>query len=119
MKTKHFFYMLIFSALLFTCSSSSTDDVSDPDPDPDPTAKVTYEGDIKSIISGNCLSCHGNPTNGPSNSLNTFDLVKNDIDKIIDRINRTGAGKMPPNGTLSAAAKALIQKWKDDGLLEE
>ncbi|TWO31877.1 cytochrome c [Seonamhaeicola sediminis] len=127
MKTKHLLYILGFSILLFACSSSSSDDLTgqnpdpnpNPDPDPDPTAKVTYKDDIKGIIDGNCISCHGSPTNGPSNSLHTYNLVKNDVDKIIDRINRTGAGKMPPNGTLSNSAKALIQQWKDDGLLEE
>ncbi|TXG39329.1 c-type cytochrome [Seonamhaeicola maritimus] len=117
MKTKNLLYILSFSVLLFACSSSSSDDLSNPDPDP--IEKVTYKDNVKAIIDSNCLNCHGNPTNGPSNSLNTYDLVKNDVDKIIDRINRTGAGKMPPSGNLSNSAKALIQQWKDDGLLEE
>lgn len=120
MKTKNLIYILSFAVLIFSCSSSSSDDVSDPDPDPDPTTKVTYKDDIKSIIDGNCIGCHAaTPTNGAPSSYVTYTQVKNGIDNIINRVNRTGAGKMPPNGTLSASVKALIQQWKDDGLLEE
>ncbi|MBD0832296.1 hypothetical protein [Aestuariibaculum sediminum] len=122
MNFKTLFYSLILTLFMFNCSSSSDDDTTsqpDPTPDPEPTEKITYEANIKSIMSSNCISCHGStPSNNAPMSLTTYTQVKNYIDGIIDRINRTGAGKMPPSGTLSTNSKNLIQQWKDGGLLE-
>ncbi|MCH4552468.1 hypothetical protein [Aestuariibaculum lutulentum] len=122
MNFKSIFYGLAITLFVFNCSSSSDDDMTaqpDPDPDPTPTEKVTYNADIKSIISSNCTSCHGSTlSNNAPMSLTTYAQVSSYIDAILDRINRTGAGKMPVNGTLSTTQKNLIQKWKDDGLLE-
>lgn len=122
MNFKSLFYGLAILLFVFNCSSSSDDDMTsqpDPDPDPTPTEKVTYEADIKSIITSNCTSCHGStPTNSAPMSLTTYTQVSSYIDAILDRINRTGAGKMPVNGTLSVTDKNLIQQWKDGGLLE-
>ncbi|WP_248723883.1 hypothetical protein [Seonamhaeicola sp. ML3] len=124
---KNLIYLLGFILIFSACSSNSTDDVSSPDPDPipnpnpnpNPTAKVTYDADIKSIISNNCLNCHGNPRqNGAPTSYTTFSQVRNGVDGIINRINRTGGGVMPPSGQMSSSTRALIQQWKDDGLLE-
>ncbi|WP_158293214.1 cytochrome c [Tamlana fucoidanivorans] len=108
--------------MAFNCSSSSdTDTMETPNPDPDPTPseKVTYDADIKSILSSNCISCHGStPTQNAPMSLTTYTQTKNYIDQIIDRVNRTGSGKMPPSGQLSSQEKAAFQQWKTDGLLE-
>lgn len=116
--------MLCFSiiALLFNCSSSSSDDLSnpDPDPDPDPTEKLTYTDDIKSIFDNNCVQCHGNPpTQGAPSSFNTFTLVKNGVDtgNILTRINST-SNPMPPTGLMPQSLRDDIQQWKDDGFLE-
>ncbi|UKM64696.1 hypothetical protein GSB9_01253 [Flavobacteriaceae bacterium GSB9] len=122
MNFKYLIYGLALTLFAFNCSSSSEDDMTsqpDPDPDPTPSEKVTYEADIKSIISNNCISCHGTTlTNNAPMSLTTYSQVSSYIDGILDRINRTGAGKMPVNGSLSTTEKNLIQQWKDDGLLE-
>jgi uncharacterized membrane protein len=118
MNFKHQISLLVISVLLFNCSSGG-DDPSSPDPNPNPTA-VTYNGDIKSIISNNCISCHGSPTaNGAPMSLTSYSQVKSYVDKIITRIN-SSSNPMPtsPNSPLSASDKNLIQQWKDDGLLE-
>ncbi|WP_051238807.1 c-type cytochrome [Gaetbulibacter saemankumensis] len=124
MKTKLFILLFTVCALAFNCSSSSDDDNSgtpnpNPDPDPQPNEKVTYDADIKSILTSNCISCHGStPTQNAPMSLTTYSQAKNYIDGIIDRINRTGAGKMPPSGQLSTAQKQAFEQWKTDGLLE-
>ena len=119
MKTTPIIFSLAMLILLFNCSNSSPDDVNNPDQNPNPSSKVTYNQTISSIMSSNCISCHGTtPSNNAPNSLTTYTQVKNNVDNIIDRVNRTGAGKMPPNSNLSASAKQLIQQWKNDGLLE-
>ncbi|MFL1011212.1 hypothetical protein [Flavisericum labens] len=129
MKTLRILFLLILCGLLFNCSSSSNDDdyntpdpdpTPTPDPDPTPMDEVTYDADIKSIISNNCLQCHGSPTtNNAPMSLTTYAQVKNNVDNIISRIN-SSTNPMPPspNSPLSASEKSLIQQWKDDGLLE-
>lgn len=118
MNFKNLIFAFAILALLFNCSSSSGDDLNnDPDPDPDPTA-VTYNNTVQSIISGNCLNCHGSPTaNGAPTSYTTFTQVKNGIDGIINRINNA-SNPMPQSGLMSQENRDLIQQWKDDGLLE-
>jgi len=122
MNFKHLIYTLGVYSLIFSCSSGGDDPVSqpnpDPDPDPNPTTKVTYNADVKIIIDGNCISCHGSPTsNGAPMSLITYTQVKNNVNSIISRINST-TNPMPQSGLLPQADRTLIQQWKDGGLLE-
>lgn len=115
MNFKKIIYALAISVLFFNCSSNSNDDLN-----PDPNVKVTYDANVKSIISATCLQCHGNPTaNNAPFSLTTYTLVKNRIDAILSRIN-SSSSPMPPTGQtpLSSVKRDIIQKWKDDGLLE-
>ena len=117
MNFKNLIYMLGTSFLIFACSSGG-DDPASPNPDPNPTAKITYNANVKSIIDGNCISCHGSPTsNGAPMSLTTYTQVKNNINAIITRIN-SSTNPMPQSGLMPQASRDLIQQWKDDGLLE-
>jgi len=120
MKTKKIILTFAIAGMLFNCSSSSDDTIDatpDSDPDPDPTT-VTYNNTISSIMSNNCLSCHGNPTaNGAPVSYTTYTQVKNDINMIINRIN-SSASPMPPTGLMSQNNRDLFQQWLDQGLLE-
>ncbi len=109
------FISLLAIILIFSCSGG-TDDVSQPDPDPN--AKITYDANVKNIIGGNCLQCHGSPTaNGAPFSLTTYTQVKGKVDIILTRINSTSS-PMPPTGQMPFNNRDIIQKWKDDGLLE-
>lgn len=118
MKFKNLIYALAISLLLFNCSSDSNDDLTpEEDMTPSPTA-ITYDGNIRSIMSNNCNQCHGStPQNGAPFSLTTFDQVRNRVDRIIARTNST-TSPMPPAGPISSNLRAMIQQWKDDGLLE-
>ncbi|MFG6685510.1 cytochrome c [Mariniflexile sp. HNIBRBA6329] len=123
MKFKNLVYVFVTVTLLFNCSSGSDDDTSptpNPNPNPNPSGKITYNGNIKSIMSANCTSCHGNPpTNGAPMSLTTYSQVKSAVETrgLIGRINNTN-NPMPTDGLMSQANRDLIQKWLDDGLLE-
>ncbi|MBC7914953.1 MAG: hypothetical protein H7Y07_12615 [Pyrinomonadaceae bacterium] len=82
------------------------------------TLSVTYNGNIKSIIQNSCGSCH---ISGPQTGFGTFISAKNNIDVILSRIKlpQGSSGMMPSGGSrLSQATIDLVQKWKDDGLLE-
>lgn len=115
--------ILAFTTITFivSCSNSSGDDLSEtPDPDPNPTTKITYNANIKSILSNNCTNCHGNPTtNGAPMSLITYTQVVNAIQNrgLINRINST-TNPMPQSGLMSKENRDLFQQWIDDGLLE-
>ncbi len=114
MNFKNFIYLFAI-ILIFSCSGG-TDDVSQPDPDPN--TKITYDANVKNIIGGNCLQCHGNPTaNGAPFSLTTYTQVKDRVDIILTRIN-SSSSPMPPTGQMPFSNRDIIQKWKDDGLLE-
>lgn len=116
MNFKNLFSLLIITILLFNCSSSSSDD-GDEQQDPDPTA-LTYNDDIRSIISENCTQCHGNPTSqGAPTSYTTYNQVRADVDKIISRIN-SSSNPMPPTGQINSSLRSMIEQWKADGLLE-
>ena len=111
---------ILCSAILFGCSSSSSDDLSspNPNPNPDPSAKITYNANIKSIMTSHCTSCHGSPTTQSAPfPLTTYTQVKDKVDIILTRIN-SATNPMPASGQIPLATRQLVQQWKDDGLLE-
>lgn len=84
------------------------------------TTSVTYTNDIQAIIANNCASCHFSGGTGGI-SFSSYTAAKNNIDNILTRIKLAqGAPGMMPNGgtRLPQATINLIQKWKDDGLLQ-
>lgn len=121
MKMKFYKTLILLPLLVLTsCSNESTSDLIDI-----PVVEnVTYTNNIKPIIEGNCLGCHGAPTaNDAPMSLNTYEKVREFVqnDKIIDRISRNQgqSGMMPLGGTrLPQPIIDLIIKWKQQGLQE-
>jgi uncharacterized membrane protein len=115
---------LILLSILFLigCSKSDNSEGTMDDPnneDPNPTA-LSYQADIRPIIQGNCLSCHGNPTaNGAPMSLTSLTLVQNAVENrgLINRINST-TNPMPPDGLMPMASRQLIADWVDQGFPE-
>ncbi|OSY89059.1 hypothetical protein WH52_03360 [Tenacibaculum holothuriorum] len=98
----------------------------EPTPDPDNgngngNAKTTYVANVKTIIDNSCAtaSCHDatNPTAGLP--LTNYTQVKNAAQNgnLIARMNST-ANPMPQSGLLPTATRAIIDKWKTDGFLE-
>lgn len=121
MKAKFLIPALILSLFLMQCTNTSGDDLIPQDQqqqNPDPTANVTYNNTIKSVMTNNCISCHGNPPSGGApNSYTTYTQVKNDVNKIIEFIN-SASNPMPPSGQMPSSTRSLFQQWKNDGLLE-
>ncbi len=120
MKTtfKSLTYLFTSSLLLFSCSSSSNDDLNPQVMIPVPIEKITYDNHIKTIIDDNCLQCHGNPTlRGAPNSFVSYNQVRSSINNILNRLN-SSSNPMPPSGQINITLRASVQQWKDDGLLE-
>jgi len=101
--------------LFFSCSNDSILDLTEP------VDVVTYNGQVKFIIETNCAGCHGETNPQGNLSLITYNQTKNNINNILDRIQRPqGATGMMPSGLarLPESTISMIEKWKDDGLIE-
>jgi len=82
--------------------------------------KVTYNAHVKPLFTTSCTPCHM-ASGYNSLKLDQYTSSKNKITNILDRVKReqNAAGFMPSGGTkLSADKIALLEKWLDDGLLE-
>ncbi|MCP1298167.1 hypothetical protein REB14_05280 [Chryseobacterium sp. ES2] len=108
--------LLVLSSaiILMACDSRTYEEISDNTPI---TAPVKYTADVKPIMDNSCAGCH---SAGSFKPLVTYDQVKNNIDGILDRIQRPNGDpeKMPKGGSLSAAQINMFIKWKADGLNE-
>lgn len=127
MKTKNLIYALAISLALFNCSDDSTDDLQEEMTSEEMTPEtggetgtnlITYNGEISAIMSNNCTQCHGStPINGAQFSLNTFEQVRDRIERVIARTNNA-ANPMPRSGLMAVELREQIKKWQEDGLLE-
>ncbi len=106
--------IISFAAITIGCESRTYEEISENKPIILP---VKYTTDIKPIMDNNCIGCH---SAGSFKPLATYDQVKNNIDGILDRIQRANGDpqKMPKGGSLSATQINTFIKWKADGLTE-
>ncbi len=109
---------VVYTALLaitaIACESRTFDDISDHTPIAE---EVKYTANVKAILDNNCVSCHSASSFKP---LTTYKDVRNNIDGIINRIQRPNGDplKMPPGGSLSQTQINTFIKWKADGFVE-
>ncbi|GAB0155428.1 hypothetical protein CHRYSEOSP005_06890 [Chryseobacterium sp. Alg-005] len=110
---KKILYISSLAITLIACESRTYEEISDNTPI---VEKVTYNKDVKPIVEANCVGCH---SPGPQ-ALTNYDQVKQNIDNILDRIQRPNGdpGKMPQGGALSQTQINIFIKWKADGLVE-
>lgn len=106
------------------CSNDSESDLVAPPTGSNGNQTITYTGNIRTIINGNCVSCHANPpVNGAPFSLTTYTQVKNVAENgsLLSAISKqTGELRaMPPTGRLPQSTIDLVEQWIDDGLLED
>lgn len=117
---KEILIVSLIGLLLGSCTNDSDSDLREPD---SPTT-ASYEANIKQIISNNCVGCHTDPPiNGAPFSLNTYDRVRDRLEKgnLLAAMKRqTGEpAAMPPGGRLPQATIDLIEQWADEGFLKQ
>lgn len=80
---------------------------------------IKYNNDAKTIIDNNCVSCHNSIDLVAGLDLSTYNALRlaTESGNVISRINNSSA-PMPPSGLMSADLIATIEKWKEDGYLE-
>ncbi|MDV3908079.1 hypothetical protein CMT84_06415 [Elizabethkingia anophelis] len=109
-------YLLILPLIfvLTACESRTYEGVSENKPILLP---VKYTADIKPIMDNNCVGCH---SAGSFKPLVTYEQTKNNIDGILDRIQRPDGDpkKMPKGRSMSAAQINIFINWKTNGLTE-
>lgn len=80
---------------------------------------ITFNSDILPLITNNCTPCH--VSGGSNTNFENYILAKDNINNILNRVNRTqgSVGFMPKGGNkLSAADIDLLKQWQTDGLKE-
>lgn len=83
--------------------------------------KVTYLANVQPIMTSYCSPCHM-PPQGKKKPYDTFTAVKEDVNDIINRVQRNPGerGFMPQkHPKLSDSTVNILKKWKDDGLVEK
>jgi uncharacterized membrane protein len=78
----------------------------------------TYTGNIKSIIDGNCITCHSPDGQKSDVSLVTYEQVSARISEIKIRIEKPAGDPMvmPKGGKLLQTNIDLINKWIANGM---
>ncbi|MEM8999997.1 MAG: hypothetical protein AAGB24_07005 [Bacteroidota bacterium] len=102
------------------CSNDSEDDLVQIEDDDGVSVTVTYDDDIRPIMSASCTSCHSNPpTNGAPMPLTTYEDVVSSVETrdLVGRINST-ANPMPQDGLLPVATRNIVDQWVSEGLPE-
>lgn len=113
---KHLYTLLAIGLIMTSCTTAEIPLEEDPDPI---TTTITYNADVKTIIDNNCVACHGAVNPNAGLSLTTYLQVKNAAENgnLIARMNNA-LNPMPPAAILPAQTRAVIDKWRDDGFLE-
>lgn len=120
---KSTFCILTLGLFLIGCSSSSEPEmIIAGEGGSETSAKITYDKDVKTIIDNSCATsrCHDSSNPAAGLSLTNYSQVKSITsgDVLIERINNA-SDPMPASGRLPAPTRAIIEKWKTDGLLEK
>lgn len=110
MKRLAYSLLVMLAIGLLTMESCTTDD---------PSAEVTYTGNVKAIIDGNCIGCHGGNTPSANMDLTTYANVRAiaETDTLVMRMNDQ-LMPMPPTGLLPQADRSTIEDWVDGGFKE-
>lgn len=122
MKTTKLFFLFLLTFCMYNCSYDSENDLIEATGDPiDPGVLVNYNDDVAPIIQNACLGCHSSPpVNGAPFALVNFSQVSQRASGILNTMSRQSGtpSAMPPSGRLPQATIDLIEKWINDGKLE-
>ena len=111
-------FLFLIPILTIGCSDSSPIDLIE---NKTIVQSISYDNNVKQIISNNCINCHGSiPTSGAPMSLNSLTTLKDAIQNrgLINRINLEESNilAMPLGGPkLLASQIETIVKWQNEG----
>lgn len=114
------FFKMCFSicSTLILLSSCAGDSREELEIRPDTNVEITFDNQVRQIITQDCLNCHSNPPrNGAPFSLVTFEEVSNRAQAISNSINGRSI-LMPPGVNLPQSRIDVIDAWIEEGLRE-
>ncbi|HRP89011.1 MAG TPA: hypothetical protein PKX92_03135 [Edaphocola sp.] len=116
---KKLFFIVVGFSFMMACRTRTMEDITGKQPDPGIT--TNYEDDVKVIIQNNCNNCHAPGGSKSSFPLNTYQLMKENFDEILNRVQRPNGDplKMPQGSSLSSSQIEVLKKWKADGFIEK
>ena len=114
------YFLALATFVMIGCSSDSESDLID---EPGQGTPLSYNGNIKAVITNNCLGCHSDPTqNGAPFPLANYEqvLTRAQNGQLFRAINRqTGESRaMPPSGRLPQATIDAVEQWIQEGSKE-
>lgn len=105
--------MVIASAFIVSCESSTYNEISVISTNP------TYTANVEPVIKANCIGCHSGGSQYPN--LETYAEVKDATQNgvLICRIDQSQAcgSVMPPNGAMSKQTVDMIKLWQTQGYI--
>jgi hypothetical protein len=119
MKNLKLYLVTLISTLFVSCESNTYQEISKiPEKDVVIT-NPTYENNIKSIISNNCVGCHSLGTVNQSPYLRNYNEVKDAVANgdVLCRIQGLCGDVMPQSGKMPQANIDLIKLWSTKGYI--
>ncbi len=111
--------------LLIGCSNDSESDLIESiEEETGEETIVSYNATIRTIINNNCTGCHSDPTqNGAPFPLTNYSqvLTRAENGQLLRSISRqTGEARaMPPSGRLAQNTIDIIERWIQEGAIEQ
>ena len=115
LKTKTLMVLIVLIYIFFGCTNSIIRE-GDIEPISD---LIKYNPDVQNILTTHCTNCHGGNNPQAGVNLETYENTRfysengDLLEKIYDLVN-----PMPPSGLLPTSEIAIIEKWAQDGFLE-
>jgi mono/diheme cytochrome c family protein len=121
--------------IMVTLGLTATSCYKDALPEAPMPANVSYQKDVQTIFNRNCIGCHKVGNTSPNlvdgssyASLTTLPAPPAEQEILVTKgdaagsilfqaMTGNGAPQMPPNGKLSATKLAIVEKWINDGAL--
>lgn len=110
-------FLIVFVVLLHSCETSTLSELAVDDSEP--VAVVTYQNTVQTIIDNSCVECHNINNATAGIRLDSFESSRDvaDSGRMLIRMTST-TNPMPPSGNLPDAIITNIERWIEDGLLE-
>lgn len=112
------FLILFVLAFLVACAAENREELTADGPSCE-TSDMSYDADIKSIVTNNCASvgCHNGPNGVGGLDLSTYEDVERIASngQLIGRMRGTRGNIMPPQGMLPDCTISKVESWVNDG----
>ena len=111
-KIPHYFLKIAILGSIVSCSTTVIEKVVITDP-------ITFNADVKIIISNNCLPCHAGSFAAAGLNLESYENVREATENgnLLASINSM-TNPMPQSGLMAPDLILIIEQWASDGYIE-